>query len=313
MRLKFTEFSYFQGECQGFSNGQRTIRKALERQNVDIVYNSDIELQHLSAHLYHRNCKKSFIMPTHETDDIHPKLISKMNEADNVIALCEHNEKVFENNGVKIPITVCKQGIDLNIFKYQDRSREDVLKFLWIGQTSIRKGWDLVSDAFQKAFGNMKDVRLYIKTNGKGKQEVIDIGENVVFDSRNLALADMLDIYYDNNIFVFPSRGEATGLTALEAMATGLICMAPSIGGMQGFINDFTAIPLDFEMIDAEYGVKTKVPNVKIDDLIAKLRYVYEFYDEIKGHTGVVSDFIKTNYCVNKMANKLVKILFGGN
>lgn len=313
MRLKFLEFSNFQGECQGFSGGQRTIRKALEKEGVDIVYESAVELQHLSAHLYNRQCKKSFIMPTHEANDIHPMLIDKINEADEVIALCEHNKKIFETNGVKKPIHLCHQGIDINIFKYQEKTRKNVLKFLWIGQTSIRKGWDIVAESFQKAFGNRKDVQLYLKTNGKGKQEITKIADNVIFDSRNLALVDMLDLYHDNHIFVFPSRGEATGLPALEAMACGLIVMAPPIGGMAEFINENTAISLEYSMIDANYGVKTKAPNVLTDDLIEKLRYVYEHYNNIKGCCAYANTFVKKNYCVDKMAKKLVKILFNEN
>lgn len=312
MRLRFPEFNMFSGEAMGFSNGQRTIRKALEKQGVSIVHKADTELHHMSAHLYKRNCKKSFLMPTHEADSIHPMLIKNMNEADGIIALCEHNKKVFIDNGLKKPSHIVKQGIDTNIFKYEAKERKDKLNFLWIGQTSIRKGWDIVSSAFQKAFGNMKDVHLYLKTNGKGKQEIIEFGDNVTFDSRSLAVADIADLYHKNHVFLFPSRGEATGLPALEAMSCGLICLAPSIGGMKEFINENTAIPLEYEMINADYGVKTKAPNVKVEDMIEKMRYVYDHYDEIKNHSLYVSNFIKDEYCIDKMSKKLIGILFGG-
>ena len=297
----------------GFSNGQRTIRKALEGQGVDIVHKANVELQHLSAHLYNRQTEKSFIMPTHEANDIHPSLIKKIDEADEVIAVCEHNKKVFKKCGVTKPIHVCVQGIDLDIFKYEKKERKDTLNFLWIGQTSIRKGWDIVAGAFQKAFGNRKDVRLYLKTNGKGKQEVYNLTDNVIFDSRRLALADMLDLYKDNHVFVFPSRGEATGLPALEAMASGLICMAPSIGGMEGFINDKTAIPLAYKNVSANYGVKTIAPNVDEKDLVEKLRYVYDWYGKIKDHSVEVRKFVEKEYCIKKMAKKLITIMFGRN
>jgi len=312
LRLRFKEFNYFSGEAMGFSNGQRTIRKALERQGVDIVYESDVELQHVSPHIYHKNCKKSFIMPTHEANAIHPLLIKKMNESDEVIALCEHNKKVFTDNGLKKPIHVCKQGIDLNIFKYNEKVRNGKLNFLWIGQTSIRKGWDIVINTFTKAFGSMKDVSLYMKTSGAGKQEINKLTDNIIFDSRRLSLADMIDLYTNAHIFIFPSRGEATGLPALEAMASGLICMAPAIGGMKEFIDEDNAIKLEYKNVPADYGVKTVCPNVIAEDLIEKLRYVYDFYDEIKSNTKAVRGFIERNYCVNLMAKKLIRILFGG-
>lgn len=313
MRLRFKEFSHFSGQAMGFSGGQKTIRKALERQGVDIVYESDVELQHLSPHIYHKNCKKSFIMPTHEADAIHPLLIKKMNEADEVISLCKHNEKVFKENGVTKPIHVCKQGIDLNIFKYKEKVRSGKLNFLWIGQTSIRKGWDIVTKTFTKAFGEMKEVSLYMKTTGAGQQELINLADNIIFDSRRLALTDMLDLYEDAHVFVFPSRGEATGLPALEAMASGLICMAPVIGGMKEFINEDTAIPLKYNFVDGDYGVKVKVPNVIEEDLIEKLRYIFDHYDEVKGNTQAVRLFIEREYDVTVMAKKLVHILFGRN
>jgi len=310
VRLRFKEFQYFSSEAMGFSNGQRQIRKALERQGVNIVHNAETELQHLSSHLYSKNCKRSFIMPTHEADNIPASLIDKINEADEVIAVCEHNKKVFKDNGVTKKIHLCNQGIDLDIFKYTEHIRKDTLNFLWVGQTSIRKGWDLVISAFNKAFGNMKDVRLYMKTNGKGQQEIIDINNNIVFDSRNLALADMLDLYRDNHIFLFPSRGEATGLPCIESMASGMICLAPSIGGMKEFIDDYSAIPLEYDMVDANYGVKIKVPNVKISDFVDKLRYVYDWYDDIIDHSKIVRKIIEDKCDINSMAQKLVKIIF---
>lgn len=310
MKLRFVEFNAFLGQCQGFSNGQRQMRKALERQGVSIVHESETELQHLSAHLYNRGCKKSFIMPTHEADEIHPVLIEKINEADEVIAICEHNKEVFVKNGVTKPIHVVPQGIDMNIFKYEEKIRGDCLNFLWIGQTSMRKGWDLVATAFGQAFGNMGDVRLYMKTNGKGSQEIIDINDNIVFDSRNLSLADMLDLYRDNHVFVYPSRGEATGLPAMEAMASGLIVLAPEIQGLKEFVNDSTAIPLEYGKIPINFGVDCQAPNVKISDLVKKMRYCYDHYNEIIPYSKEVREHIEQKCSVDNMAKKLCEIMF---
>lgn len=309
-RLKMREFNFFQGECWGFSTAQRRIRQALERQHVDIVYEADTELQHLSPHLYKKKCKKSFINPPYEANDIPSYLIDKMNEADEVIAVCEHNKNVFLNAGLKKPISVCNQGIDLEVFKYNEHPRKDKLKFLWLGQTSIRKGWDIVTEAFDKAFNDMKDVSLYIKTSGKSKKELLKIRDNVTFDSRDLSQADILDLYKDHHIFVFPSRGEGTGLPVLEAMASGLICLATPTHGMKDFVTPETAIPLEYEMIPANYGVATTAPNVKLDDLIDKMRYCYNFYNDIAGHSKEVRSFIETNFDINKLAGKMVKILF---
>lgn len=307
--LKFREFNQFNGDCYGFSTAQRQTRLALERQGVNIVHDSKFELQHLSAHLYKRNTEFSFLTPTHEADDIHPSLIKKINECFEVIALCQHNKEVFKRNGVTKKIHVVTQGINLDVFKYNKKKRGDKLKFLWIGQTSVRKGWDILSKSFNQAFGQRNDVHLYLKTTGAGNQEIINIG-NITLDTRNLALVDLLDIYDDNHIFVSCSHGESTNLPALEAMASGLICMAPQIQGMKEFIHEDTAIPLEVEYVDANYGVKTKAPSVKVSDLIEKLRYVYDYYENLQTLTINVRSYIKNNNDINKMADKLIKIIF---
>ena len=306
--LRFREFNNFNGDCYGFSTAQRQIRLALERQGVNIVHDSKFEFQHLSPHLYERNCEYSFLTPTHEADDIHPGLIKKINECFEVIALCNHNKEVFLNNGVIKPIHVVTQGIDLDVFKYKRKKRGDKLRFLWIGQTSIRKGWDILANAFEKAFQGVNDVHLYLKTTGA--QDIINIGDNVTLDSRNLSLADLLDIYDDNNVFVFASRGESTGIPAMESMAKGLICMAPQIQGLKEFIHEDTAIPLDVEYVDANYGVKTKAPSVKIDDLVDKLRFVYDEYENLIDLTKDVRGYIEKNCDINDMARKLTEIMF---
>ena len=123
----------------------------------------------------------------------------------------------------------------------------------------------------------------------------------------------MVDLYNDNHIFVFTSRGEANGLQALEAMACGLIVMAPPIGGMAEFINENTAISLEYSTIEHHHLIKTKAPNIFPYNLIETVRYVYEHYNNIKGCCAYANTFVKKNYCVDKMAKKLVKILFNEN
>lgn len=299
------------GASYGFSNAQRNIRQALEKQNVLFAFKADIELLHASSHLYNRhNYKRSVLWFPYEAHHVPSKLIAKANEADMIIASCAHNRQTFMQCGITKPIKMCRLGIDIDKYKFKIRKVGKRFIFLWVGQNNIRKGWDLIPKAFAKSFTKNDAVVLIMKTTGGDRQEVFQLHENIFIDSRNLSDADMLDMYYSANAFVFPSRGEGSGLPAIEAMSTGCLVIAPAIQGLKEFINNETAMPLKYEMIKAKYGVDTIAPNVLVSDLAMKMRMVYENYETYRDKMKYGSDFINKYFSLDVMSVRLVDILW---
>jgi hypothetical protein len=133
-------------------------------------------------------------------------------------------------------VYIYELGIDPNKFTKTLRGTNDKIRFLFIGDhVGNRKRRDLVTEAFQKAFGNNKSYELTIKmgfgsptisTNWKDlnnlKTKGTWISENIRYIDENVTNENMNSIINFHDIFVFPSEAEGFGLTPLECLATGM-------------------------------------------------------------------------------------------
>jgi glycosyltransferase involved in cell wall biosynthesis len=299
------------GDCLGFSNSQKNIVSALKKRNVKISKLANKELWNVSPHLYDRSyTRESILWWPYEANNIPKHLIEKAQYADYIIASNEHNKKTFIDAGIKKDIHVCNLAIDTDFYRYKEREIKNDFVFLWVGQNSQRKGMDIVIKAFMETFKKNDPVQLYIKTTDKEKHELYIIHDKVFVDSRLLSEVDLLDLYYKSNCFVFPSRGEATGLPAMEAMSTGCLVLAPPIMGLKDFVNKETAIPLDYKYMDGFYGVDIKAPNVDYKYLSEIMRDAYENYNSYSDIMKQGSDLIKKSFSLPVLGNNLVKIIW---
>ncbi len=294
----------------GFLTANEKLKEYLEKAGVIFTRKADRTLAHIGAHLYKPvRDKKNFFWCPIESNRVYKGAVDSINKADVVIASCEDNKKAMIESGVTKPIKVCNLGVDLNIYKYKERKREDTFRFLWLGMNSLRKGWDVVVKAFQKAFSPDENVTLFLKTVTY-PPKIWNIMGRVTIDSRNYSIADLLDLYEAHHVFVFPTRGEASGLPVLEAMASGLLVLAPSIQGLKDFVNKDTAIVLKTEKIRAWYGCDIEAPNVGVDELAEKMRWAYENYEDTLKLRENARRLMEKKFSWEKVTEKLIKIIW---
>ena len=302
------------GPSLGFGTAQRYIRAALGRAGVGIGA-SDRTLAHVGAHLWRPSPGKvNHLWYPFEGSVLHPDLARRLDEADVVIASCEDNRQAFLDAGVRSPVRVCPLGIDADLFWPCDRRVDGKFVFLWVGQADIRKGWDIVARAFAEAFRPEDPVVLYLKTTSdRGPGTVGRFCENVVFDCRILAPVDLADLYRRCHALVFPTRGEGTGLPVLEAMATGMLVLAPPVTGLRGVVTDETALPLCYHEVDAWYGVRQRIPEVDVADLARKMRQAAERYGETSRIREAAARHIRERHDLDALGSRLSAILFDGS
>jgi glycosyltransferase involved in cell wall biosynthesis len=116
-------------------------------------------------------------------------------------------------------------GVDLDFWRIGDkRPGEGPLRFIFVGQVSIRKGIPGLLEAWKKS--NLKDAELELVGSwqlAEDKQLSLPAG---VKCRPPTSPAELRECYRAADVFVFPSFFEGFGLVLLEAMACGLPAIA---------------------------------------------------------------------------------------
>ncbi len=198
-----------------------------------------------------------------------------------VIVPAPWNGDVFRDNGVTAPIHVVPFGIDPVDYFPLERKRAEgsPYTFAWSGTPDMRKGWDVVYQAFSRAFGRRTDVRLRLHFRQLPNVSFRDANVEVI--DGPLEMDAMRDFYQQADCFVFPSRGEGWGLPPREAAATGLPVITTNYGGL-AYELEHWGVALDVNhMRPADFGV-WPVGTVgdwaepDVDHLITLMRHAVE-------------------------------------
>jgi glycosyltransferase involved in cell wall biosynthesis len=155
-------------------------------------------------------------------------------------------------------IRVVPLGIDPAVFTPEGPVRalatEKQFRFLFVGGVSLRKGTDLLLDAYAQAFSRLDDVCLVLKdhsgdlfyreNHARGRipelQNDPDAPEILHLDEF-LPEAELAALYRSCDVAVFPYRAEGFCLPILEAMASGTPSIAPDFGACLDFCSPDTS------------------------------------------------------------------------
>ena len=141
----------------------------------------------------------------------------------------------IRNSGIDTPTYIFELGVD-DMWKPFKRGNRDKIRFLHVDSGSPRKRADLVEKAFLKLFKDNKDVELTLKHHGTGDNagySVMDLfkennSSNINRIFKTLTQEQMVQLYYEHDILVYPTEGEGFGLIPLQALATGMPTISTS-------------------------------------------------------------------------------------
>lgn len=251
-------------------------------------------------------CHGSDIMGYNESTKFHNYAKNAAKCCKKIIAISNKNEKdikrIYKEDKCKV-ITM-PNGYDTNVFYREKCKRSDILKefninreydkiVCFAGRLAKNKGVDIL----------LKSAKIYEAPNvltiiaGDGQEHVPLVSLKEKLGLKNVEFVGNQDhntlrkIYSISDVCAVPSREEAFGLVALEAIACGI----PVIATKQGGIPDF---------VTKDVGILVEPENVEeLADNIEKV-----LYGKIKFDTEYLEKYAKNNYSEEKLMNKLMEI-----
>lgn len=237
-----------------------------------------------------------------ETDSLPSSWVEILNEMTEVWVPSEFNRETFASAGVNINrIKIIPGTLDEdkynphNVLPYP-LARTNTFKFLSVFDWSIRKGWDILLQAYFEEFSEEDDVSLvlkiskinepntnpYIKIRDLTKKLGLKKLPHFHIIQENLSEEEMISLYSAVDCFVLPSRGEGWGRPYMEAMAMELPTIGTKWSGQQEFMNDSNSylinieglVPINSNDMPAHFhGHQWAAPSV--NHLKALMRQVY--------------------------------------
>ncbi|HEY4246637.1 MAG TPA: glycosyltransferase [Lacunisphaera sp.] len=155
-------------------------------------------------------------------------------------------------------VCVVPMGVDPEVFHpkaapYPLKTRKG-FKFLFVGETSPRRGFDTLLGAYVGTFSRKDDVCLVVKDMDcedyyakLGLRRVVEecrknpLSPEIEYITTMLPDADLAGLYTACDCFVQPHRTASSGLAVMEAMACDLPVIATNFGGVKDFATSETA------------------------------------------------------------------------
>ncbi len=211
-------------------------------------------------------------------------------DVDEIWAPTNYVKDVYVNSGISPEkVIVIPWGIDTKVFNDQVPPRflpsNKAFKFLFVGGTIERKGFDRLFEAYTKEFSKNDNVSLVIKDLGtqtfyrygnyqeriRQVQQKRSAPEIVYFDESWTA-GQLASLYKACDCLVMPYRGEGFGLPILESMACGTPAIVPTNGASDDFVDESTGIQVDGIQIESSHEWELTGPALELDLSVDELR-----------------------------------------
>lgn len=192
--------------------------------------------------------------------------VTPCNQMDVIWTGSDYSKQAFQRSGVTVPIETLPHALDLDLFcpgvgawKIANRRK---FAFLSVMDLTDRKAWREMLQAYWRAFRADDDVCLILKAYFGGFDEAYrkDVLRRIALYKAELRMSDtapilvyghdiagndMPGLYAAADCYVSISR-EGFGLASAEAMACGLPCIGPSVGGTRQFMTPENSFLVDY-------------------------------------------------------------------
>jgi len=228
-------------------------------------------------------------------------------EFDLVVVPSHHNLELFSRyhpNVAFVPL-----GVDPDVWHYEPRSQPvDEFRFL-IGGSGPRKGTDLAYRAFRTLFGKEGSwgsgpVPYLTMKSPKGGEFP---GPRIEVVSGRLSAQAEVDLYAGAHCYLQPSRGEGFGLQPLQALAQGCPTILTAAHGHDSFAH--LGLGLGSTLSKSAYFIYGDAGDwwePDFDELVDRMRWVYDHYDDALAQAKTAADIVATDFTWARTAQRFV-------
>lgn len=173
-------------------------------------------------------------MPIFELDTFDNREINHLASLDRVFVCSEWAKGIVENQVKNATVRVVPLGVDTDVFQHglPDHQADGKYIFLNIGKWEIRKGHDVLIEAFNKAFDKKDNVELWMMNHNPFLSEQQEkewhrmyksskLGDKIKLLPRVQTAEEVAAVMAKAHCGVFPARAEGWNLELLEMMAVG--------------------------------------------------------------------------------------------
>lgn len=264
---------------------------------------------------FHFLQKQYELMIENPIPTFHNEIIEIEKEAvllsDNVVVLSETQKNIlmrrYGNKINKDKVNLIPSGVDFKLNNYSKvkriRDSSEVIDIIFVGRLEEDKGIKFLLQAFQRIIKERYKVRLHVVGKGSLQAELIKLysSDRVIFHGF-LKRSGVENLLKKSSIFCMPSTSESLATTVIEAMVFGTVPVFSKGRSVPNLFKDNVhglKIPL-------YYKNNKYLPNV--DDIYERLELLLSNRKLLSKLSYNSFEFAKTNFTLNKMTNKIIKL-----
>ena len=247
--------------------------------------------------------------------------IDILKNVDEVWTTSDWCANIFTYNGLK-NVKVFTHGID-PIWTPKRRKESDVIKFLHVGEPAPRKAGQMVVDAFGYLYGNNPKYSLTIKAYKHNTTRVYNnyIDKNIVglpheyynnikVITDDIPLENLVKLYHDHDVLVYPSYGEGFGFIPIQALATGMPTICTS--GWAQYENYLGPLKLKSSYIKSPWPFphEGEVLEPSYQHLLEVMRDIAHNFNAYSGYYFAQSEKIHKDYNWIQLTDNSFKHIF---